>query len=341
MTQAWARITLIACTFVVCVGALSQLDASRLAGSQMRSSQVLPHPEHSGFPRIIIDPIGRELSLPQAPQTIVSGILAGDEMLSVLVDQERIKSVTFLADDVGISNVANQFPPSITRNYGQAEEFVALEPDLLIMAAYNEASTIELLLNTGVPILRFTQFDTYADVRQNLRTLAKALGKDAEIRAEQWILDTNERLNSVAEKLEHQAMPRVLYYSLSGATSGEGSLIDETIRLAGGYNVINETGLGAYATISQELAIALQPEVILINDWGTASGNSAVDVLTRNPAWQQVPAIENQRVYGVSGAWLTSSTLYRVEGVEVVARLLHPDVFSDAIAERESKAPAS
>ncbi len=297
-----------------------------LPGVELGNSTVKVLAKDGGFPREIRDPVKRHIILAQPPQRIVSGILAGDEMLTELVSLDRIASITYLADDPGISNVPNYYPGSLPRNHGTIEEYLSLQADLAIVAAYSNATSVEMLLSTGIPVIRFANFHSYQDIRNNLTTLAKALG--TEVQAQRWLLEMDSRIAEIHEKVASEARPRVLYYSLSGSTSGPGSLMDETINLAGGINVIAETGLRAYSRISPEMAIALQPEVILLSDWNNKAGQSARDILLNNPAWQDVPAIRSQRVYSLRGAWLTSGSPHRIKGVEEVARLLHPQRFS-------------
>ncbi len=324
-------VLLIGCVYLV-VSQSAQL--ALLPGTRLAASEVNYLDDQQGFPRQIIDPVGRTLTVTRPPSRIVSGILAGDEMLSKLVEKSRISSVTYLADNPGISNVAEFYPESIYRNHGAVEETLAAEPDLVIVAAYSNATSVEMLLNAGIPVIRFADYNSYQHLRHNLRTLAKALG--AEKNAETWIADMDRRIAAVQQRVANQPKPRVLYYSLSGSTSGPGSLMDETIRLAGGQNVIKETGLKAHTRISPEMAISLQPDVILVSDWAPEGGKSARQLLLENPAWQDVPAIKNQRLYSVLGAWLTSVSPYRVKGVELLAQLLHPDVFIDRDLQEEN-----
>lgn len=309
-----------------------------LPGSKLVNSEVYYLNSAQSFPRQILDPVGREVVLPAAPSAIVSVILAGDEMLSELVSRDRVRSVTYLADEPGISNIVGVYPESTYRNYGGVEEIIAAEPDLVIVAGYNNATSVEMLLSSGIPILRFANFQSYDHVRDNVRTLAKALG--AETKAERWLEAMDQRIARVQDRVATLPKPRVLYYSLDGSTSGPGSLMDETIHLAGGVNVVAAVGTGAYGKISPELAISLMPDVILINDWEAEGGKSARQLLMDNPAWKDVPAVKNQRVFSVYGAWLTSGSPFRVNGVERVAELLHPESFAlDGLVSKDNGQP--
>ncbi|MEW5011006.1 MAG: ABC transporter substrate-binding protein [Cycloclasticus sp.] len=308
-----------------CLIALSD-KVTLLPGTKLGNSEVLELDPQQKFPRQIIDPIGRAINLPAPPVSVVSGVLASDEMLSKLLEPTRVSSVTDLVDDPGISNVAGFYPRTVLRNHGSIEEFIAAEPDLAVVAAYSNATSVELLLATGIPLIRFANYHSYDDLRSNVRTLAKALG--SEKRAERWLVELDSRIDVVQQRIAGKTKPRVLSYSMSGSTAGPGSLTDETIRLAGGVNVISELGLKGYTKISPEVAISLLPDVILVNDWSTKKGPSARDILLNHPAWQDVPAVKNKRIYSIQGAWVTSVTPYRVKGIEQVAHLLHPSIFS-------------
>jgi iron complex transport system substrate-binding protein len=137
------------------------------------------------------------------------------------------------------------------------------------------------------------------------------------------------RMDAVRQRVSARPAPRVLYYALGGFTAGDGSLVDEMITLAGGYNVAREAGIGAHGRISEELAIALQPDVVLVSGWQDGQA-PAEAMLSRHAAWRQVAAIRDGRIHAVSGAWLTSVSQDSVRGVEVIAELLHPDAFDVA-----------
>jgi iron complex transport system substrate-binding protein len=314
-----------ACAAVVAVASVfSQLplDARLLTPVEPMNTVV----EAGVFPKQLRDPLGRERLLQQPPTRIASGILAADEIFAMLRIEDRVVSITDIADDPGISNVANLYPVDVVRSDADTEALLMTAPDMVVVAAYSDAATVRLLLSTGVTVLRLPQFNSFSDIESNLTTLARAT--DEEIRGAALLDEMRRRLDVVADAVRNQPPPRVLYYSPSGSAAGIGSLTDEMVTMAGGFNVIRETGLKGSALISQELAIALQPDVILLDIWGTTNGDpAAVNSMLHDPAWRSVPAVQNGRVYVVDAAIATTCTPFRVIGVETVARLLHPDRF--------------
>ncbi|MBK1700091.1 hypothetical protein CKO22_03940 [Thiococcus pfennigii] len=210
---------------------------------------------------------------------------------------------------------------------GMSALVAAPRPDLVIVSTLSDAVAVRLLLRTGVAVARFAAFDSFAEVIANIETLGAILG--TEPRAAALVADLRRRLADVARQVAGRPAPRVLFYSRSGSTGGPGSLTDEMIALAGGYNVIRDTGITGHRRVTPELAIALQPEVIIVSDW-SGSGAGEVDWLRDAPAWRQVPAVRDGRLHALRGAWVTSGSQFRVAGVEALARLLHPEVFADA-----------
>lgn len=305
------------------VALLSPPSGAFIAGAMLRGTEIVGE----AFPKRLIDPLGRELEIAVPPRRIASGTLAGDEMLAELVAPERVVAVSHLVDDPHNSNVPGHYPPSTPRIPLGIEDLLAPQPDLVVVSSTSDALTVRLLLSAGVAVVRVAGYDSFAEIAENLRLLGAILG--VEDGAAAVIAEMRGRIAAVQQRVATRDRPRVLFLlSRDGSTGGPGSLTDEMIDLAGGYNIIRETGITGHRRITAELAIALQPEVILVADW-SGRGAAATDWLRETPAWQGVPAVRNDRLYSLPGAWVTSGSQFRVAGVEALAERLHPEVFRD------------
>ncbi|MBV1919681.1 MAG: ABC transporter substrate-binding protein, partial [Pseudomonadales bacterium] len=278
-------------------------------------------------PLRIVDPAGRRMTIKQPPKRIVSATLAGDEMLMELVDQEKIKGVTYLVDQPAYPHVNGFYDASILRNHAGIEEILSVEPDLVLIASYSNAASVEMLLATGIPLIRIAHYNSHQDLRRNVRMLSRVLG--VQIKGERWIAEMDKKIEHVKNQVKGQPKPRVLYYSMGGLTRAPGTLMDESIGYAGGHNVLEETGLTGYTSISKELAISLLPDVILLDDRMLKNQGEGRKQLLNDPAWADVPAIKNKRVYSERNPLLLSVTPARVEALEQLARWLHPTVFEN------------
>lgn len=277
------------------------------------------------YPKMLVDPIGEEYPLTGPPKRIVSVTLGTDEILSALVDSDRMSAVTHLADDPVMSNIPNQYPDHVKRVKGEVEEILSLEPDLVFVAAYTRAETVRLLLSSNIPVVRLSHYRSFSDIEANIRLVASIVGSEQQ--AEAMLSELQQNIQIIKQRVSGQNRPRVLYYSMNGYTAGAGTNIDEIIEIAGGYNAINETNITGTQKISEEMAIGLEPDVILMNGWTPDSSPTPSEYIAMQPAWQNTPAVLNSRVYDLKGAWVLSVSQYSWHGIAPVARLLHPEVF--------------
>lgn len=263
----------------------------------------------------------------QQPQRIASLTLATDEILDELVPHERVVAVTHLADDVEVSNVAGRYATSIARvRDANPEQIIALQPDLVCVALYNTADSLELLVRSGLPIYRNESMSSFDEIEAGLERLGRRVGEPARSRAMVERMQTRRR--RLADRLRGvPARPRVLFWS-AGFTSGRGSTIDDIIREAGGVNVAAELGLADSVEIAPERVVAADPEVMLISRWKADDRQSEV---ANHPILRRLRAVREGHVVAIESRYLTTISQYAVEGAERLARALHPDRFAGGV----------
>ena len=281
------------------------------------------------FPLTLTDATGYSHTLIAPPQRVASTVLAADEILTELIPTSRLIAVTHLVDEVGISNVTNFYPPHIKRIRAEIESILALQPDLVIVASYTEAVTIRLLLASDIPVLRLQAQQTFAGLKENITLLGKVL--NANKQAQQLNQSIDKRLDNIQHNLKNAPSFTTLYFGPGGASAGLDTIMDASINLIGSHNLLQDVNLKGYNNISVELAIGLQPEVIIVSASYGENENQWQRKLLNDPLWQQVPAVKNQRVYSIPAAWLSSASQYRVNGVEALAAKVHGNLFKTPI----------
>lgn len=280
--------------------------------------------EGAAFPKELVDRHARQ-TLQRAPERIASLTVSGDEVLTALVDPARLVAVTHFADDPSISMCTDRVPKAAARIRGvDPERIIALEPDVVFVAHYTLDHAVRLLAGAGIPVARFRDVHSYSDVAANIRLAAGVVG--AEAQGESLIGSMNERLDRVSRRVVGRNPPRVLYYSPVNYTAGRGTLIDEKIRRAGGANAAAEFGLVGFDNVTLDVLLALNPDVIIVPRWST--DEAALRDVTSNPAWKEVAALRNGRVYTVAASALTSEAPDGVLGVEQLAHLFFPEAFA-------------
>ncbi|MGH9845293.1 MAG: ABC transporter substrate-binding protein, partial [Blastocatellia bacterium] len=234
------------------------------------------------FPRELRDAKGELLALQREPQRIVSQTLGTDEILLAICPPERVVALSNLAEDGNYSNVveeARQIPGRTTEG---PEQILQFKPDLIFVASYSRAETVELLKASKAPVFRFANFDSIADIKSNIRTVGYATGTDAA--AEKLIRQMDEDLAAVRARIpKSESLVRVMSYDQLGYTAGANTIFDDVVRAAGAVNVSAEQGIKSFAKINSEKIVEWQPD-FLITSANQGKEKSVHDRLLEDPA---------------------------------------------------------
>ena len=168
------------------------------------------------------------------------------------------------------------------------------------------------------------------DVFGTVVTIAQALG--AEEAAYLHLAALRQRLDNIVDQLRaHRAMPRrVSLLEWIDPIYNCGHWIPDQIACAGGTDLLGHPSGDSIVT-SWEKIVRYDPEVLVIAPCGFAVGRTLQEMhrLTERPGWHQLRAVREQRVFLADYDLFTqSSASTLVNGIELLAALFHPDVFS-------------
>jgi iron complex transport system substrate-binding protein len=165
-------------------------------------------------------------------------------------------------------------------------------------------------------------------IEENVRELGKATGHSRA--AEAVIGSGRARLQKVAKALAKAgSRPRVFCMEWADPIYCSGHWVPEMVELAGGTDGLGRKGTDS-VRIEWKTVVEWTPEVFIISPCGfnlsAALGQSAQ--LSQYPGWEDLPAVRQGRVYAVDANSYFARPGPRVfEGVELLAHLLHPDLY--------------
>jgi len=278
-------------------------------------------PAAGAFPRTLVDDIGQEISLPEPPQRIVSAALALDNILLFVTDPQRIVAVTRFAADPAYSYVSDRLQPHMTIiDQLNAEQVLALDPDIVLIAVWNDPDTVHQLRDLGVKLYTFARFSTVQDALDNIARIGEITGDEE--RAQALIDEFHRRAQEVAARVSGRPRPAVLVWDDWGTTVGPGTSAHDIIEMAGGRNVAAEHGIVGWQTIDAEAVVRMNPDVII-----TPYDPNFVARILSDPALATVKAVRDGRVYYVQH--LEALNHHFILAIEALARLLHPEAFAE------------
>ena len=172
------------------------------------------------------------------------------------------------------------------------------------------------------------------DVLEDVRRVGRATGK--EDMAEVITARMQGRIDAVVEKAaEATHKPRVLHLEWADPLMCGGHWVPEMVELAGGINCFGDKETGSFQLNWPDI-VASQPEVIILMPCGFDVKRALQDVplLAGKEGWESLPAVRNNRVYAIDASAYTSRSGPRlVIGLEIMAEMIHPELFSGLIPE--------
>jgi iron complex transport system substrate-binding protein len=163
-----------------------------------------------------------------------------------------------------------------------------------------------------------------------------AIGHGGEARANVDAL--RECLARVEEAVAGLSRPRVGCIEWLDPPFSAGHWVPEMVRLAGGEELFARAGEPS-ERLSWEEVLGAAPEVLVLMPCGFDAARAAGEarVLPGISGWEDLPAVENGRVWAVDANSYYSRPAPRlVEGVEILARILHPGAFPDAPSPKDA-----
>jgi iron complex transport system substrate-binding protein len=274
--------------------------------------------------KTIIDQLGRHVTVPEKPERIVSLAPSITEIVFALDQGHRLKGVTTYSD---FPPDAKKLPKVGSYVHLDLEKIVALKPDLCIaIKDGNPIAVAQRLESLKIPV--------YAVNPRNLETVMQTVQEiggllNVEDKADNLVQSMNSRIQNVQSLAAKAAYrPRVFFQiGVSPIVSvGTHTFSHELIVLAGGKNLAE--GPVAYPRYSIEQVLALSPEVFII----TSMARAAVfeQVKSEWSRWPNIPAVRNHRIFIEDSNLFDRPTLRLVDGLELMARLIHPELFERA-----------
>jgi iron complex transport system substrate-binding protein len=162
----------------------------------------------------------------------------------------------------------------------------------------------------------------------NLRDLGEATGRSG--RAEALIAEGRARLRTIdAATRSLPSRPRAFCMEWMDPVYCCGHWVPEMVRIAGGFDNLGREGADS-VRIQWNDVLEWKPEVLIVMPCGFGLEKAVNEArqLTTYPGWDDLPAVRDRRVYAVdANSYFARPGPRVVEGTELLAHLLHPELF--------------
>jgi iron complex transport system substrate-binding protein len=256
------------------------------------------------------------------PRKIVSLAPSVTETLFALGFGDRLVGVTtscdYPAEARAIAKIGGFMNPSL-------ETIVAKRPDVVIgVSSATDPAKAREMERLGLKVTLIS-LASVTDILSSIKIIARLLGnpQSGEKLVRRIIRQIDEVKNRVASAPRR---PTLLVVGLRPLIAvGGKNFIDELITLAGGKNIAGDAAQ-PWLNLPDEVVVAKAPQVIIEAGMGSERDQSAnhwADLTS-------IPAVQQGRVYPYPSDKILRPGPRIGEGLEEIARLLHPECFGDS-----------
>ncbi|EAF2521408.1 ABC transporter substrate-binding protein [Listeria monocytogenes] len=258
------------------------------------------------------DATGNTITLEEAPTKIVSLMPSNTEILFALDLGDKVKGVTAYDDYPKEAQKVEK----VTSTSVDTEKIIAIKPDLVLghesMLA-TEKDAYQLLKDAGINVFVVPDATDLKAAEKSIITVGKLTGKEKEAKE---VTDSMEEQKVAIEKKakELKISPKVwIEISPDLYTAGKGTFMNEMLELAGGTNVVTESGFIPY---NEEKVVELQPDIIL------SVYPDAKATIQKRAAWKDIPAVKNDKIYEMDANKLSRPGPRLLEGAADIQAVL-------------------
>ena len=275
---------------------------------------------------MLTDGLGRTIEFDQPASKIISIAPSNTEILFAIGAGDQVIARDEFSD---YPEAAKQLT-SVGGGFGalDMEKMVSLQPDLVLASELTPAEQVDAIEKLGLKVFLLSNPQDIDSMYQNLEIAGKITGKT--VQAEALVDALKKRATAVDNALAGTSDTPVVFYEIDSTdpnapwTAGPGSFIGSLIDRSGGVN-LGEKLKDAYAQISIEQLLVDQPNIILVGDY-TWGGVTAEDVMARS-SWMGLEAVKRGNVYIFDDNLVSRPGPRMVDGLETMAKLLHPELF--------------
>jgi iron complex transport system substrate-binding protein len=250
--------------------------------------------------------------------TVASINLCADQLVLSIAEPAQIRTVSWLAADPHESMLdeeARRYP----LNYGSAEEILEFAPDVVVAGTFTSVFTRTLLRDLGYTVVDLAPESSIGDIERNIEIVGAALRRVE--RAADVITEMREHVAALAASRRPELVTAVVVRP-GGFTVGAATLADELMKLAGLRNIVAESGLDRWGSLSMETLLRSAP-ALLIHTGYRREQPSLANLVLEHPALAHLSA-STAMVTVPAKYWSCGlpASLYSVEMLQAARREL-------------------
>ena len=267
----------------------------------------------------VTDMMGREIVFSKTPEKVIALRPSDAEILNAI---GGIETLIGRGTYVDYPESILDLPVVATGRDMNAEEIIALEPDLVLMSDMAQTEEqIESIQSAGINVV-ITSAATIEEVYKSIDLVGEVMGlKD---NSQELISQMKSEFEELAKTAEQNAGKKI-YFEISPLeyglwTGGNGTFMDEIGNLLGLENIFSD--VDGWSEVSEEEVIARNPDFIVTIAMGSTEGETPVDEILGRAGWEGINAVQNKKVLNLTDDSLSRPSPRLIEGAKALSEFV-------------------
>ena len=266
----------------------------------------------------VVDDSGRSVYMRESPQRIISLTYGTDEILSALVNSERIIGYSRWAADPEISFLTEEeFQKVGQRIYPNIEQIMSLNPDLVLVSVATDSGVVRSLEEVGIPVYVASSPHNYNEMCEKVLGIARVVNEEKQgIKIVNSMNEEIKKIEKLLSKIPDNERKVVIAFNFTAAMGRKGGLFDNMLTMA---HIVNGVALRNNTIISKEEVVNINPDIFLLPTWNFDNKqniNAYAEEIKNDPAYKNLKAVKNNQIKFVPDKYKYVASQHIVESIK-------------------------
>ncbi|NLZ49474.1 MAG: ABC transporter substrate-binding protein [Clostridiales bacterium] len=293
-------------------------------GCSVQEKSNVKNPETTKEATTIVDPSGKEITIPEKVDKIISLAPSITEVLVELGFGDKIALVDANSKDLSGLPEGVEYVDMMTPD---VEKIIALQPDIVLASTITSTGgtdPAQQLKSAGITLAYIPTSNSIEGIYSDIMFIAKVLREKE--KGQKLVDRTKEKIAKIEEIGKTIKDKKTVYFEIAAAPGiysfGQGVFLNEMIEIIGAKNVLaKEEG---WISVSEEAVVAADPDVILTN---VNYIPEPVDEIKSRASWKNIKAVKNNDVYYIDNMSSSLPNHNIVKALEQMAKVVYPDKY--------------
>ncbi len=262
---------------------------------------------------------GEEVMVKDESMKIISVAPSVTELIYALGKGDQLIGRSDYCDYPG---EANEVPSVGLLSDPNLEKIVELQPDIVFASEHFKDDIAKRLEDLDIEIVVIYNAEDFSGSYDAINMVGEMI--DAKDEAQELVTSLDKEIEDIKEKVKDQEKPTVYYvvgFGKDGDYTATGdTFVAQMLEAAGGENIAKDATGWKY---SLEKIIEEDPEYIFISQ-----NYGMKEEFEQTEGYKELSAVKNNKVIEIDDNLLSRQGPRLAQGVESLAKILHPDLFN-------------